>query len=81
MRKHRVLTVVGGALVFVLQMSGGAALRLRTPGRRSIVSVTANGVKLPASRWNATDETISFPPSSVTELTSGPIEVCYAKQQ
>jgi hypothetical protein len=54
-----------------------AVVRLRTPGHRTIVSVKANGAELPASRWSLAEETVSFPPSHVAELTAGPIEVCY----
>jgi hypothetical protein len=58
--------------------SYGAVLRLRTPGHRAIRSVHAGNVALPPSRWNVTDESVSFPGPQLAQLT-GPhlLRVCY----
>ena len=57
----------------------GAVLRLRTPGHRAIASVHAGAVSLPASRWNCTQETVSFRAGAeMAQLTAAPLRVCYA---
>ena len=54
-------------------------VRLRTPGHRAIASVHAGAVSLPASRWNRTQETVSFRAGAeMAQLTAAPLRVCYA---
>ena len=58
---------------------GGVVLRLRTPGKRTIVSVHIAGVALPPARWNVTDETITFAEGEqMAQLMAAPVRVCYS---
>lgn len=57
---------------------GGVVLRLRTPEKRKIASVHAGDVALAPSRWNVTDETVTFAQrEQVAQLTAAPLRVCY----
>lgn len=58
--------------------SGGAVLRLRTPGKRAIVSVHAGGVPLQPTRWNVTDESITFAAGEqMAQFMAARLRVCY----
>ena len=61
--------------------AGGVVLRLRTPGKRSITSMRVGGLKVPAARWNASDETVLFPRDSLEAEVVGmqDVVVCYAQ--